>query len=680
MLTRLKKSNFPEYGLLLLITGLVFGPFLFRLTYFRDDWYYMLDSLLGGPGIFHAMFASDRPWRGYFFELYASLFGQNPVYYQLGAYFWRVTGAGAFLWLFRLMWPSRRQEALWGALLFVLYPGYLWWVSAIEYQPMLASLCIELLSIGLTIQALRCEAAWRRALCAAGAILTGWIYIALVDYAIGMEIFRFLAVYLALRDPARGWLPNLVKAVRAWAWMVIIPAGFLFWRVFLFQNERKATDVGLQLGRLFDTTGLSGGWGLVHWLQSSLNVLFLAWGTPFYNSIFSLRLRDIALGFLITGFCLVITLLAEAWLFKSGQSESGPERLDLVWLGVLGVFLGVLPVVAANRTILFERFSHYALPTAPAGVMALIGLVFLISDLRMRRWVLAALMAVAVLTNYATGVQALAEEQAIQKFWWQVTWRVPGFAPGTSLMFYYPNISYGEDYEVVLGPANFIYFSEPVDSPSPQEQWVTYRLASLSQTGETLKLIQVGRQAVERNVRSHHFVVDYGNVIVASQPSEAACVHVMDPRWPVYSTADSAEVQLSGPHSAIQNVLTHSSHPPVLPEELFGLEPAHEWCYFYQKADLARQQGDWQSILQLAAKAETLGARPVDPIEWLPFVQAYAYAGEMQKVKEISTRINSEPFYKQQTCQALTQMEETGSALPPENRDNIRNLFCGRDE
>ena len=29
-----------------------------------------------------------------------------------------------------------------------------------------------------------------------GAILTGWIYIALVDYAIGMEVFRFLAVFV----------------------------------------------------------------------------------------------------------------------------------------------------------------------------------------------------------------------------------------------------------------------------------------------------------------------------------------------------------------------------------------------------------------------------------------------------------------------------------------------------
>ena len=34
----------------------------------------------------------------------------------------------------------------------------------------------------------------------AGAILTGWIYLALVEYAAGMEIFRLVLIFFAIED------------------------------------------------------------------------------------------------------------------------------------------------------------------------------------------------------------------------------------------------------------------------------------------------------------------------------------------------------------------------------------------------------------------------------------------------------------------------------------------------
>jgi hypothetical protein len=43
----------------------------------------------------------------------------------------------------------------------------------------------------------------------------------------------------------------------------LIPLGFLFWRFFLFQNERAATDVGLQLSYLVSSPLLTGMWWLV---------------------------------------------------------------------------------------------------------------------------------------------------------------------------------------------------------------------------------------------------------------------------------------------------------------------------------------------------------------------------------------------------------------------------------
>src|SRR5690606_22671902 len=51
------------------------------------------------------------------------------------------------------------------------------------------------------------------------------------------------------------------------------------------------------------------------------------------------------------------------------------------------------------------------------------------------------------------------------------------------------------------------------------------------------------------------------------------------------------------------------------------------WCYYFQKADLARQQGDWHHIVELGDIALELDDHPNHPAERLPFIEAYARVG-----------------------------------------------------
>ena len=163
------------------------------------------------------------------------------------------------LWLFQLLWPRDRRVAFGAALLFAVYPGYLWWVSPIEYQPMIASLALEVFSIVFTLKAIQSGRPFVKAVYAVAAILTGWAYIALVDYAIGMEIFRFLCVFLLVRREqnlkAVSFWRTGIQAVRTWLLYGLIPVGILIWREFFFTNTRKATDASLQLGMLISSPG-----------------------------------------------------------------------------------------------------------------------------------------------------------------------------------------------------------------------------------------------------------------------------------------------------------------------------------------------------------------------------------------------------------------------------------------
>jgi hypothetical protein len=63
------------------------------------------------------------------------------------------------------------------------------------------------------------------------------------------------------------------------------------------------------------------------------------------------------------------------------------------------------------------------------------------------------------------------------------------------------------------------------------------------------------------------------------------------------------------------------------PAEIFGSEPVHRWCYYYEKADLARQMGDWNAILEIENESIHEGLRPEDPAEYLPFIEAYTRLG-----------------------------------------------------
>jgi len=203
-------------------------PHLLQLTYYRDDWYYAYDALVGPAGVFRYMFASDRPARGPFLELYQALFGMAPTPYHIAMLLWRIAGGIGVVWLFHQLWPRRPVAGLAAGVLFALYPGFTWWVQAIEYQPMVASAALMVFSLGLTIQALKLRAPRLQAACMGAALVSGWLYLSLVEYAAGMEIFRLCLIFLALGAfELRTFRSRAVLALRRWLAYLLIPAGFL---------------------------------------------------------------------------------------------------------------------------------------------------------------------------------------------------------------------------------------------------------------------------------------------------------------------------------------------------------------------------------------------------------------------------------------------------------------------
>jgi hypothetical protein len=69
---------------------------------------------------------------------------------------------------------------------------------------------------------------------------------------------------------------------------------------------------------------------------------------------------------------------------------------------------------------------------------------------------------------------------------------------------------------------------------------------------------------------------------------------------------------------------------------IYGPEPVHGWCYHFQKADLARQFEDWETVTRLGDEAFALNDYPNDPVERFVFIEGYAHAEDWEKAVELS--------------------------------------------
>ena len=678
---KFKFTRWPEILFLTVISALVYLPQVGNLSFHADDWYFIYNGLVLGSKAFIDLTLHTRPIRGPLYQILFSLYGLHPLPYNLTLYFWRLLGGLGALWLFNILWRKQRQANFFLATLFLLFPGFLWWVSGFEFQPYVLSLTLQVFSIVFTLKAIESNSIWKRVAWALGAILSGWIYLALVEFAIGMEAFRILAVFLFLKhnSPQVNFKNLSLRTIRASAVFLIIPVGFIFWYQFVFDNWRKAQQAGVQLGRVFADPLTVISW-MVKLFQGSLNVTLLSWAVPFNSNFYFGQPHDFVIRFVLAAVVILAGVLAFFFFSRmqpdepASDADSSGWQWELLWVGLLGTLAGVLPIVVANRMVSVTlNYSQYSLPASLAGVLFLGGLVYSISSKNLRIVALSILIGLASLTHQAIAYRAALEEKNIYDFWWQMSWRAPSIRPKTTLLVQYP-FDIGDNDSLVWGPADFIYYPE-----HQNQSWAAIPIIAITVQPETIKNIMTGANGDVMNLvvtnSSYHF--DYKNMLVMAQPGEDVCVRVVDTTWSEYSTNDNSITFVSGPYSKIGNVVP-AGKSPVPPQPPFGAEPAHTWCYYYQKAGLARQQGNWQEVARLGDQAIKQGFHPNDAIEWMPFLQAYAYLGEIQSLDNAAKSVRQEPYYQKQACENLRKMNNAKHPLTPLVLNDINRLFCGK--
>jgi len=640
-----------KYGLaallLTLLAALAYLPLVSQIGYLNDDWYLMFDGSVGGASFFHQVYSIDRPLRGYLMQAAFSLFGMNPLPYHLSAFVFRALSGLILLWVLERLWQKNFFANLAAAALFLLYPGFLSQVNPIDYQSQLFSLACGLFSVALTLEALRIESKPARVALTLASILTGWVYLGLVEYFLGFEALRLLAIFLPRwRDSSAPALARVKAALLAWLPFSAAPLGFLLWRVFLFDAARKATDVGLQLSQGFSSS-LNLSWQFNYLIQDTFNVLVTAWAYPLYALVFPLRLREMLTGLGLAAFSAALIFLGLRFLFRHEEDARPTPRSETLWLGWLTLIAGLIPVILVNRHIIFPDYSRYALAPAVGAAILTAALLANFSSRSLRLALMAALVAAATLTHYGNAARAASETEATRAFWQQVSWRVIQIEPGTTLIASYAGSGLSEDY-FVWGPANLIYYpqaqeSNPLNVPLP---------AAVLTNDAALQILSNG--GVESPLRrGNQLTRDFGNVLVITQATPQSCARVINGNAPELSPQDSPRIFLIAPSSRLDAVKTEGKFP-VPPAVVFGNQPPQGWCYFYEQADFARQIGAWELIPILLQQARDGGHYPNDKLEWMPFLQGAAKAGDVESMRTMMKLLSADKFLRAQTCALMS--------------------------
>ncbi|KXK14673.1 MAG: hypothetical protein UZ14_CFX002001098 [Chloroflexi bacterium OLB14] len=181
---------------MLFVSAITYLPFIAQFGYYRDDWYLMYSANALGGDVFHQIYASDRPLRAYVMSLAYSLFGLNPLYYNLSAYLFRFLGGVAFFYTLEMIWKEQRKINLVASVLLLIFPGFLSTPNAIDYQSQQLSLFLALLSIALSIKTLLDSRLSIKILNVILIALLSFFYLGLIEYFLGLEVFRLGLVFL----------------------------------------------------------------------------------------------------------------------------------------------------------------------------------------------------------------------------------------------------------------------------------------------------------------------------------------------------------------------------------------------------------------------------------------------------------------------------------------------------
>lgn len=590
---------------------LAYTPLIPQLGYYWDDWPIILFIHNKQWGQLLTHFSYDRPFSPWPFFIIGQL-GTRPLVWHISALLMRWLGVLGLAWSLKPLWPTRPRFILYVALLFAVYPGYLAQPVSVTFATQLGAQIAFFVSLGAMARAAsHPQRYWRyTALGLAAAV----VHLFTMEYFAGLDLLRLLFLWLILRrqHSNESFVRTAKRVAIQWAPYLLVLAAWLVWRFWLLELPQEPYPLQLSRNPLRLIAQLAPGA-----LRDFWHALAQVWARTLHTKYWP--------AWFIGG----LSMLSFAWLLSRHPKEGNTEPLhQAALLGVAAFFLGLLPIwITGNQANTSGYESRYLMAgLMGAALLVVWALTTLIRSTRWRAIALAVLLGLAVSSHIENAQSFRQDWQAQRNLYWQLHWRAPDIAPGTAIIT--PDRQTQWIGEPLLGAAlNTLY---PIRSAAPAADLWNLEL----RYSHTLDPILRG-EGYDINYRGHIFQADPGNLLLVRMGPEGSCLWTLDAydQHNPYLTDEERQV---AEYSNLARILAQGSPPDPL---IFGAEPRRGWCYYYQQAQLANQNGAPAAAAQALQAAERAGLQPALSIEWLPLVRAYAALGEWPQAAEASQRV-----------------------------------------
>lgn len=657
--------------LLLLGTVLAYGLLAPQVGFYWDDMPMSWIRYQFGPAAMARYFSSNRPVWGLLYQLTTSIFPHIPIYWQIFALFWRWITALLVWGMVGQLWPARRQFALAVSLFFLLYPGFNQQWGAFLYSHFFIVLSFFLFSFLLMLWSFRYpKFFWP--LTAAGMLFSA-LNLWMMEYFFVLELFRpFVIFYFVAQNispEAKHDARHLtLDAFKKWLPYLVVFLADVYWRLFVFNNQIYQTTLITDL----KSAPLATAWTLAKTVLSNLwLVVVQAWLQIFQfpNPVVDGLRTVIFYNAVVLAVLVLVLVILLSWT----PDRVPKQRREALWpigLGLVAMLTAGWPFWLVEMPVsLSYPANRFTLPFMFGASLLLAGLLELI-PVRIRYTLTVALVALAA-GRQALWADSFRRDWDTQKaMFWQMFWRAPGLQPNTLVLMNQGPLNYYADNSLAAA-LNWIY------DPNNHSDQIHYAFFfPTNRLGGSLAALQPGLP-VQYDYLAGMF---NGNTsqTVAFYYQPPGCLHLLDPEIDSQNRLipDASMMREAARLSSSEWITTAST--ASMPE-IYGLEPRHAWCYYFEQADLARQMADWPRVASLGDIAFNLKDHPNDPTERFVFIEGYAHEGNWEKVTELSMQsFKFSPNYVGPLlCQLIDRMEleVTASNVKESSLNDLRTKF-----
>ncbi|MDR3572682.1 MAG: hypothetical protein P4L50_02370 [Anaerolineaceae bacterium] len=634
---------------------LCYGVFIPWFGLYGDDWPYLYVYHLLGSGSYVNFVAADRPFSAWVYILTSSLLRENVWAYHIFVLILRWLGS-VLLWQILLqIWPNARKHVTWVAFLFLVYPGFQQEPLPLEFVLHFTVLVLFFVSLLLMIASVK-KRRWYWPLTILALVCSASMVS--LEYFIGLELLRPVLLWVTVEWQSERLITKIKRISLLWLPYLVVLFAFVFWRVFIYKFQFYQPNlvnrfspgilqgIGFLILRILTdlkTTALDA-WRQILVIPSDLlkNGSFLA----------------AVLGTFATT-AVYLTFLAKRSRNEPGQANENLPKpywkewwFEAVILGLFALLIAGWPFwitdISVNLSFPWDRAT---IPFILGASLLLAGLIALVFQPRLQGLVLAGIVGLSVGVHFQNALVYRDEWKTLQSYFWQMNWRAPELKPGTILVSdQIPLFRYSDN--DLTAPLNWMY------DPTNHSDRLAYTFYDLSvrvwgQSG--FPQLKEG-QPVQHSLRSLKFDGNSSNILVIYY-KPPACLRLLT-KGASFPPSLPASLVKSSKISHIDQVLERGSGTPARPPVELGPEPQHNWCFYFEKADLAYQFADWQQIASLGDQAAKSGLKPAEMSEYLPFIESYAHLGRWDEAGKLSQVAWESSNVQSSVCSTWTQIQQ----------------------